>query len=301
MVKRTLIFTLPVALRYRKQQLVASFKDSEVEDYTCPIEDLGYVILDNPMISITIPLINALSDNNVALIFCDEKSMPNSILMGFETNSLQGAVLRSQIELGLTCKKRLWKNIVENKIRNQSLLLAKLDKHSSAYKPLYMNVKSGDADNREGVAAKMYWTDLFGPSFVRDRKKEGINVLLNYGYSVLRAAMSRAILGSGLFPSLGVFHKNRSNAFPLSDDLMEPYRPFVDEIVYEMYTEGVDSLCKDAKLNLASVLNCDCSFGSMLRPLNIALSITTASYVKFLNGEVDKLNYPCIADVPSKT
>lgn len=301
MIKRTLVFTLPVSLKYRKLQLVAKFNDDSLEEFSCPVEDLGCVIIDNPMITVTVPLINALADNNVSLIFCDGKSMPNSILMGFENNTLQGEILRYQLDLKLVSKKKLWKDIIENKIRNQSLLLEKLGKDNSLYKPLYMNVKSGDIDNREGLAAKLYWGDLFGNEFKRDRKKEDANCLLNYGYTVLRAAVSRAILGSGLFPSFGVFHKNRSNAFPLSDDLMEPYRPFIDEIVYALYNQGMTTISKDTKRELVNVLNSDCFFKNMTRPLSIALTVTTASYVKFLKGEVNKLNYPVIYNDSIKT
>lgn len=301
MIKRTLVFTLPVSLKYRKLQLVAKFNDDSLEEFSCPVEDLGCVIIDNPMITVTVPLINALADNNVSLIFCDGKSMPNSILMGFENNTLQGEILRYQLDLKLVSKKKLWKDIIENKIRNQSLLLEKLGKDNSLYKSLYMNVKSGDIDNREGLAAKLYWGDLFGNGFKRDRKKEDANCLLNYGYTVLRAAVSRAILGSGLFPSFGVFHKNRSNAFPLSDDLMEPYRPFIDEIVYALYNQGMTTISKDTKRELVNVLNSDCFFKNMTRPLSIALTVTTASYVKFLKGEVNKLNYPVIYNDSIKT
>ena len=168
----------------------------------------------------------------------------------------------------------------------------KFEKKGDILKTFYSNVKSGDADNREGIAAKMYWTQLFGKDFKRDRDGCFPNPLLNYGYSILRAATARAFLGSGLLPNLGIFHKSRYNAFPLADDVMEPYRPYVDEIVYSIYLQGYDELNKDVKASMLRLLTCDVKIGKVMRPLQIALTITTASLAKYYAGEIKTLSLP---------
>lgn len=292
MLKRTLLFTSPVYLSVKNEQLVVCFKDTPDDKRTIPIEDIGFVLIDNPMISITMPLINALADNNVALIFCDEKSMPNAMLQNLDTHSLQCEILNKQIAIGEVLKKNLWKQTVEAKIKNQSKLLMKLGKDGNVLKPYYCNVKSGDADNREGAAARIYWMRLFGNDFVRDRNLPGINSLLNYGYTILRAATTRALMGAGLLPAIGIFHHNRSNAFPLADDIMEPYRPYVDEIVYDMFNDGMVDLNQTSKSCLLHILVCDTHFSKVTRPLSIALTMTAASLVKCYSKELSKINYP---------
>ena len=292
MLKRTLLFTSPVYLSLKNEQLVVCFKDTPDDKRTIPIEDIGFVLIDNPMVSITMPLINALADNNVALIFCNEKSMPNAMLQNLDTHSLQCEILNKQIAIGEALKKNLWKQTVEAKIKNQSKLLMKLGKDGNVLKPYYSNVKSGDADNREGSAARIYWMRLFGNDFVRDRNLSGINSLLNYGYTILRAATTRALMGAGLLPAIGIFHHNRSNAFPLADDIMEPYRPYVDEIVYDMFNDGMTELNQKSKSSLLHVLFCDTHFSKVTRPLSIALTMTAASLVKCFSREMDKISYP---------
>lgn len=292
MLKRTLLFTSPVNLSLKNEQLVVSYKDTPAEKRTIPIEDIGYVIIDNPMVSMTMPLINALADSNVALIFCNDKGMPHAMLQNLDTHTLQCEILNTQIGIGEVLKKKLWKQTIEAKIKNQSKLLTKLGKDGDVLKPYYNNVKSGDSDNREGLAARIYWNSLFGDHFVRDRSQPGINALLNYGYTILRSATTRALMGSGLLPSIGIFHHNRSNAFPLADDIMEPYRPYVDEIVYEMLQEGMMDLDLKSKSFLLRILTCDTHFSKVTRPLGIALTMSAASLVKCYTKELDKINYP---------
>ena len=292
MLKRTLLFTSPVYLSLKDEQLVVCFKDTPDDKRTIPIEDIGFVLIDNPMVSITMPLVNKLADNNIALIFCNEKSMPNAMLQNLDTHSLQCEILNKQIAIGEVLKKNLWKQTIEAKIKNQSKLLMKLGKDGNVLKPYYSNVKSGDADNREGAAARIYWMRLFGNDFVRDRNLPGINSLLNYGYTILRAATTRALMGAGLLPAIGIFHHNRSNAFPLADDIMEPYRPYVDEIVYGMFNDGMTELNQKSKSSLLHVLFCDTHFSKVTRPLSIALTMTSASLVKCFSREMDKISYP---------
>lgn len=292
MIKQTLLLTSPVALSLKYGQLVITSKEED-KSLTRPIEDIGYVVIDNPMISLTVPLLNELCKNNVAVIFCDNKQMPQSMLMPLEANSTLQESYRFQIEASAPLKKQMWKQLIEAKIKNQAALLDRLGKDGTELKPFYMNVKSGDSDNREGAAARVYWPRLFDDGFKREREGAPPNMFLNYGYSVLRAAVARAIVGSGLFPAFGLFHRNRYNAFPLADDLMEPYRPFVDEIVYNLsvLSEGIE-LNKQSKATILRVLFADVKIGNVTRPLEVALSITTASVVKMLKGDVQKLSLP---------
>ena len=294
MLKQTLVFTNPFRLSLKNAQLVIASKEMPEETRTIPIEDVGMVIIENQQVSVTIPLLNELVDAGVAVVLCDRKGMPHAMLQNMDGNNLQGEFLRNQIEVGEVLRKQLWKQIVEAKIKNQSALLEKLHGKGAQLKPLYMNVKSGDSDNREGIAARLYWGALFGEDFVRNREESGINALLNYGYTVLRAATARALVSAGLTPSLGIFHHNRSNAFPLADDLMEPYRPFVDEVVYHLCEEGEMEINKETKVELIGVLTCDTFFAKVTRPLQIGLSITMASLAKCYAGKQKNLSLPSL-------
>ena len=224
MLKRALFFSTPFCLSLKDNQMIVHTKEAPGQQKRIPIEDIGFVVLEHQQTTLTLPLLNALSDHNVAVILCGGDRMPNAMLLNLDSNRTQGENYRAQIEASEPLKKGLWRQIVEAKIRNQAALLHKLGKDGNLLKPCYMNVKSGDADNREGVAAKLYWAELFGSGFVRAREGAAPNGLLNYGYTILRAAVARSLMGSGLFPAFGVFHRNRYNAFPLADDLMEPYQ-----------------------------------------------------------------------------
>jgi len=294
MLKRSLVFMHPAALSLRNGQMVIIRKEISDDKLTVAIEDIGLVMINHAMVSLTIPLLNALTEQNVAVIFCNEKGMPASMLYNLQGNTTQGETLRNQLEAGEVLKKTLWKQIIEAKIKNQAALLNKMGKEGSILKPLYTNVKSGDSDNREGIAARLYWTALFGSDFIRDRNIPGINSLLNYGYSVLRAAVTRALVSSGLFPALGIFHHHRSNAFPLSDDLMEPFRPFVDEIVFELTTQDETELSTATKSRLIRVLYVDTYFSKVTRPLSVGLSMTMASLAKCYAKEQKKLVVPLL-------
>ena len=292
MLKRALFFSTPLDLTLRNNQLVVNTRQMPEVKNSVPIEDIGFVVLENQQINITLPLLNALSDNNVAVIICGNNFMPNSMLLNLDSNRTQGESYRAQIEASEPLKKGLWKQIVEAKIRNQTALLNKLGKDGDKLKPYYSNVKSGDSDNREGIAAKIYWNELFGEDFIRNRDGASPNNLLNYGYTLLRAAVARALMGSGLFPAFGIFHRNRYNAFPLADDIMEPYRPFVDEIVFDLYANGERELTKQVKSDLIHLLYTDTRFGKVLRPLEVGLTFTTSSLAKCFAGDVKKISYP---------
>lgn len=292
MIKKTIYISKPCSVHLKNCQMEVADKESG-DIRTVPIEDIGIVVVENQRASFTIPVLNALSDNNVSVIFCNERMMPHSILLPFEGNTVQSETYRLQMDSSEPLRKQLWKQIIEVKIRNQAAVLDAVEKDGTVLKPLYCNVKSGDADNREGIAARIYWGQVFDDDFVRDQNGgDGLNAMLNYGYAILRAAMARAIVGSGLSLSYGLFHKNRYNAFPLADDLMEPFRPYVDIAVIELWEKGICELNKESKVGLLSVLTCDAVLDGVLRPLELGLTITTASLVKCLRGEAKKLILP---------
>lgn len=286
------MFSTPYHLRLKDNQMIVSTKECHDVYKSIPIEDIGIVVLEHLQSTITLPLLNALSENNVAFVLCNGNYMPSAMLMNLDSNKIQAENYRAQIEAGEPLKKNLWQQIVKAKIRNQAGLLNKLGKDGDKLRPYYCNVKSGDADNREGVAAKVYWRELFGEHFVREREGAPPNNLLNYGYSILRAATARSLMGSGLFPAFGIFHRNRYNAFPLADDVMEVYRPYVDEVVYSLYNAGSIQLNKETKMKLLNVLFSDTLFGSIKRPLSIALSFTTASFAKCFVKEQKVISCP---------
>ena len=294
MLKKALFFSTPFCLSLRNNQMIINTKEMPDMQRSVPIEDIGFVILEHQQTNITLPLLNALSDNNVAVIFCGNDFMPNAMLMNLDANHTQGESYRAQIEASEPLKKGLWKQIVEAKIRNQAALLNKLGKDGDKLKSCYTNVKSGDADNREGVAAKIYWNELFGADFMRSREGAEPNNMLNYGYTLLRAAVARSLMGSGLFPAFGIFHRNRYNAFPLADDIMEPYRPYVDEIVFDLYANGERELTKDVKGRLLRLLYADTVFGKLTRPLDVGLTMTSASLAKCFSGIQKKIAYPLL-------
>lgn len=294
MIKRALFFSTPFCLSLRDNQMVIRTKEEPDMQKSVPIEDIGFVVLEHRQTSVSLPLLNALSENNVAVIFCNEARMPNAMLMNLDSNKTQGKSYRAQIEASEPLKKGLWKQVVEAKIRNQAALLHKLGKDGDKLKPLYMNVKSGDADNREAIAAKIYWSELFGRDFVRLRDGIEPNNLLNYGYTILRAAVARSLMGSGLFPAFGIFHRNRYNSFPLADDIMEPYRPYVDETVYDIYRQGITELTPETKGRLLRLLFADTRFDRVTRPLDVGLTFTSASLAKCFAGKQKKLSFPML-------
>ena len=292
MIKQTIFISTPRHLSLKNGQMVIEWKDSDDGKVTRPIEDMGCVVLEHQMISVTMPLLNELVKNNVAVILCDSKAMPSAMLQPLEANTTQAETLRLQMNVTEPMRKQAWKQIVESKISNQAAMLEKYDMDGSALRLLTKQVKSGDADNREGTAARVYWSTLFGTNFRRERYGDAPNNLLNYGYAILRAAIARALLGSGLLPAIGIFHHNRYNAFPLADDVMEPYRVYVDEAVYGLKTNGYLELDTNTKMTLLKILDCDVTLGKVTRPLQIALTSTTASLVKFYAQENKKLSLP---------
>lgn len=296
MLKRTLFFSNPCSLTIKDKQLVAEIKESG-EIKTAPVEDLGFVVLENQQISISLPLIGELVRNNVAVVYCDSSYHPHAMLLNLNGHHLQQELFSHQVRAGQPLRKQLWKQTVEAKIRNQAALLKYLGKEYKHVAYYIRQVKSGDADNREGAAARMYWPELFGGDFSRERYGATPNNMLNYAYAVLRAAVARALAGSGLLATLGIHHHNRYNAFCLADDIMEPYRPFADGLVFQLYEQhgDVDDLTTEIKLKLLEVLSLDVWFGNKKRPLMVGLSGTTASLSRCFSGEGQKISYPALA------
>ena len=295
MLKRTLFFSNPCRLSVKDKQMVIERRETG-DIKTAAIEDVGFVVLENQQISISLPLIDELTKNNVAVIFCDRTYHPASMLLNLNGHHLQQELFSHQIGASIPLKKNLWKQTVEAKIKNQAGILKTLGKDYQKVLNISTKVKSGDIENREGTAARVYWPLLFGNSFIRERYGSPPNNMLNYGYAVLRAAVARALSGSGLLVTLGIHHHNRYNAFCLADDIMEPYRPFVDWQVYQIVKNNTDitELTTEIKLKLVSILTVDVKLAGQTRPLMVALSNTTASLSKCFTGERKKIIYPSI-------
>jgi len=292
MLKRTLYIANPYYLHFKNKQMILD--SQEGESRSVPIEDIGFLVLEHPQINITMPLISALNANNVAVVFCNEKHMPNAMLLNLDGHNLQSEYFRHQINASLPLKKNLWKQTIEAKISNQAALLSKLGKNNSDLLALAKEVKSDDSSNREGHAARLYWPRLFGEFFIRERFGCHPNPMLNYGYILLRSAVARSLAGSGMLATLGIHHHNKYNAFCLADDIMEPYRPYVDELVLKLDQkyDFVDNLEKEHKMDLLQILTCDVMIGTNKRPLMVALSQTTASLARCFKGESKKMLYP---------
>lgn len=297
MIKRTLYFGNPASLRLKDKQLsIESFAEGESRIHTVPVEDIGVMVIDNPQITLSSGLLQALQENNVAVITCDYRHMPQSLLLPIEGHSTQQERYEAQLEASEPLKKQLWAQTVSQKIKNQAATLNGLSLSSDYLIPLHRNVKSGDSDNCEATAAVYYWQTIFRHinGFVRHREGPPPNNFLNYGYSILRGTMARSIVGAGLLPTLGIFHRNRYNAYCLADDLMEPYRPYVDEVVYRMIEEfgPVEELQKEHKAVLLKISAMDVVMDGEKSPLMIATQRTAVSLVKCYEGSQRKLLYP---------
>lgn len=297
MIKRTLYFGNPTYLKTSNQQLIAELQKEEPETHSVPVEDIGIIILDHPQITITQGLLERLLEKNVGLITCDATHHPVGMMMNMEGHTLMSQKHQVQVEASAPLKKQCWQQTVSAKIDNQARLLSALGKENKYMITLRDKVKSGDSDNCEAQAAVYYWKQLFAdiPGFRRERYGPPPNNLLNYGYAILRALMARALVGSGLLPSLGIFHRNQYNAYCLADDIMEPYRPYVDREVYRIFASGCDfdfSLSPGIKKQLLSIPALDTRLEGKKSPLMTAVSRTTASLVRCYEGQSRKILYP---------
>lgn len=309
MIKRTLYFGNPAYLSLRNQQLVIKMPEVEKSTTVCevvktesvrtiPVEDIGVVVLDNKQITLTQGLMEALLANNSAVVSCDARSMPVGLLLPLSGNIIQQERFTDQINCSIPLRKQLWQQTIKAKIENQAAVLCKHTSTESKCMNVWASdVKSGDSDNLEGRAAAYYWKNLFIPyidKFVRGREAAPPNNLLNYGYAILRALIARALVSSGLLPTLGIHHHNRYNAYCLADDIMEPYRPYVDELVLNIVKSGqsYEELTKDLKAQMLSIPTIDVQISGKRSPLMIAASTTTASLAKCFGGEIRKIIYP---------
>ena len=291
MLKRTIVISSPCRVSVKNRQMTMTDSSSGIVK-TVPIEDLSMLIVENQQVDMSASLLNTLMEENVSLLVCDNSHMPSGLLFPIEGNTVQGERYRTQLDASLPVKKSLWRQIIMAKIKNQSSLLDRLGKDGDILRPLYQNVKSDDSDNREGIAARLYWRELFGDGFVRVRTGQFPNNLLNYGYIILRSAMSRSIIASGMLPSIGIHHKSRYNAFPLADDLMEPFRPYVDKVVYELYSSGCTILDKSSKAALINIMYCDVRMKGNLHPLYVAVWNFCTSVLKMMSGSSRVLSVP---------
>lgn len=294
MVKRTIHFSNPAHLYTRNEQLVVELKDDQRTTKTLPIEDLGMIILEHPQITLTANLLEKLMQQQVGVVTCDGKYMPSGLFLPLEGHSEQTVRMRTQLESSVPLKKQLWQQTVRMKIYNQAQVLRKLGLSDTRLLKLQNDVLSGDSTNLEAQAASYYWGQIYGSQFTRTRGKDTPNAQLNYGYAILRSVTARALTASGMFPSIGIHHKNKYNAFCLADDIMEPYRPFVDWIVLHLpeLHENEDGLTKDQKIELLKLPQLDVRIGELSRPLFHAVSMTTASLYKCFEGSQRKIAYP---------
>lgn len=296
MIKRTIYVGNPAYLSLKNAQMILRRPDVE-QDVSIPIEDMGLLVLDNQQITVTQGLMAQLLANNCAVVTCDNKCMPVGLLLPLDGHTLQSERFRAQIDSSKPLRKQLWQQTVQAKIANQATILHQLTGAEVGNMRAWVNaVRSGDADNLEARAAAYYWRNFFpdDQDFTRDRDGWPPNNLLNYGYAILRAIIARSLVGSGLLPTLGIHHHNKYNAYCLADDIMEPYRPFVDKLVKQMMGKYDDiwQLNTDMKRDLLAIPTLDVKINGRRSPLLVAATITTSSLAKCFAGETKTILYP---------
>lgn len=308
MIKKTLCFSNPAYLCLLNKQMLIRFPEEttkQKEDIsfqkrparTIAVEDIGVVVIDHKQITITSGLLEALLENNSAVITCDSRSLPVGLMLPLCGNTVQTERFREQINASQPLRKQLWQQTIRMKIHNQRRTLEYVyGKPMNNMERWESDVRSGDPDNLEARAAVFYWKNIFRnhPDFLRDREGESPNNLLNYGYAILRAVIARALVSSGLLPTLGIHHHNRYNAYCLADDIMEPYRPYVDRLVLEIIDEldDITTITHYIKQKLLTIPTLDVTIRGQRRPLMIAASQTTASLQRCFSGEQRKIDYP---------
>lgn len=299
MIKKTLYFGNPAFLNAKNQQLIVNKSDESTGDKiqsTVPIEDIGVVIIDHYGVTLTQYLLSSLLENNVAVVICNSNHLPNGMLLNLDCNTLQSEKFRKQVSAKKPLLKSLWQQTVIAKIKNQAALLKKNNISITNMLKWATEVKSNDSTNLEGRASVYYWKNLFPKelNFQRDRFGDPPNNLLNYGYAILRAVVARGLVASGLLPTLGIHHHNKYNAYCLADDIMEPYRPFVDGLVLNIVKNSQDyfALTPDIKKQLLEIPVLDTFIENERRPFMIGLQRTTSSLAKCFSGETKKIIFP---------
>lgn len=293
MLKKTLLIENKSSIISKNLQLVIK---SETREGIVPIEEIGFIILDHPEIYISMPAMNLLIENNSAVIICNRNHLPNGQFLNLNSHHIQQEIFKNQIEASLPLKKQLWQQTIIEKITNQGILLQKITGQKNTLDFLASKVLSGDSSNMEGVAASQYWKSFFETTdiaFKRERFGDYPNNFLNYGYAILRAATARALSGSGLLNTLGIHHKSKYNAFALADDIMEPFRPLVDEKVFEIIKQYEEQdLNTKIKADLLQILTRTVYFEDEKSPLMVALQKTASSLQQCYTGERKKIKYP---------
>lgn len=266
---------------------------NEHREASIPIEDIGFVVIDNPEVYISITAMNLLVDNNASVIICNTSHMPNGLFLNLNSHHIQQEVFSFQMKASQPLKKQLWQQTVVEKIKNQGILLEKITNEKNKFEHLASKVLSGDTTNMEAVAANFYWKSFFSIDFKRERFGNYPNNFLNYGYAILRAATARALSGSGLLNTLGIHHKSKYNAFALADDIMEPFRPLVDEAVhFIMQNYDEQELNTEIKSELLKVLTRTVYFKTEKSPLMVALQKSASSLQQCYSGKRKKIKYP---------
>jgi CRISPR-associated protein Cas1 len=298
MIKKTLYFGNPLKLKLQNSQLHIEYFDSNQPPRTIPVEDIGVVIIDHQQIVITHGIMNALIDHNAAILWCDNRHIPNGLVLPMAGNDLFTKKMRIQLNASEPLKKQLWKQTIQQKILNQASILKWMNKEYEPVKKLAANVSSGDTENIEGRASYLYWQTLFenDENFKRHRFGPPPNQLFNYGYAILRAVVARSLIASGCLLAMGIHHRNQYNAFCLADDIMEPYRPYVDKVVLQMLNEAkepiTEDITKEQKQILLQIPALDIHLDEEKSPLMVGMQRTTASLMKCFEGEARKILYP---------
>lgn len=290
MLKRTILIENKSSICTKNLQLVIK---SEIRESSIPIEDIGFLVLDHAEIYLSIPAMNLMIENNTAVIICSNNHLPNGMFLNLNSHHIQQEIFKNQIEASLPLKKQLWQQTIMEKITNQGILLHKITQNKNTFEFLASKVLSGDTTNMEGVAAQQYWKSFFELDFKRERFGDYPNNFLNYGYAILRAATARALSGSGLLNTLGIHHKSKYNAFALADDIMEPFRPIVDEKVHQiMQRYDEQELNTLLKSELLQILTQTVYFKDEKSPLMVGLQKTASSLQQCFTGQRKKIKYP---------
>ncbi|WGK94764.1 MULTISPECIES: type II CRISPR-associated endonuclease Cas1 [Flavobacterium] len=290
MLKKSILIENKSSVSVNKLQLIIK---SEIRESSIPIEEIGFLVIDNSETFLSIPAMNLLVENNTALIICSQNHLPNGMFLNLNSHHIQQEIFKNQINASMPLKKQLWQQTVVEKISNQGILLQKITHQKNNFDFLASKVLSGDTSNMEGVAANFYWKSFFECDFKRERFGDYPNNFLNYGYAILRAATARALSGSGLLNTLGIHHKSKYNAFALADDIMEPFRPIVDETVLNiMKNYEEQELNTKIKSELLQILTRTVYFKNEKSPLMIALQKTASSLQQCYTGERKKIKYP---------
>lgn len=294
MLYRTIYIGNPAHLKLKDNQLKIHCPETKAEKGSIAVEDLGVVMLDHFQITISHQLLQKLMGNNVAVISCDAHHLPHGMMLPMHGHTEHSARVKVQLEASEPLKKQLWKQTVECKIENQMQVLKSLGNYYDPMLIYQKNVKSGDITNMEGISAQHYWKYLISLDFLRERFGESPNQFFNFGYAVLRSIVARAIVETGLLPVLGIFHKNKYNAYCLADDLMEPYRPFVDLLVMKWLKVYPDTeeLTKEFKSYMLKIATMDVYIDAVKRPLIVAVKTTAVSLYKCYTGEKRLISYP---------